>query len=106
MKQITPLGWVGGFIFIGIAFVLTINDLTSASSGAARLATASHAPITVADTSFDLDEFIARQPAAVFRVPQDTRVRVLARGPMRCRVRIDSGQHAGRIGWVPAEWVK
>lgn len=106
MNQITPRGWIGGALFITLTIILAIGDLTSARSGTARLATESHAPITVADSSADLDEYISLQPAAVFRVKQGTRVRVLSRGPVRSQVKITSGEHAGRIGWVPSEWVK
>jgi hypothetical protein len=46
------------------------------------------------------------QSGQVLRVANDTRVRVLASGSGKTRVRILQGEHSMAEGWVPEEWVR
>lgn len=50
-----------------------------------------------------MKEFLAKR--AVFRVKNDTKVRVMELHPMGWQIEVLEGKHTGKTGWVWIEWV-
>ncbi|MCZ7571112.1 MAG: pentapeptide repeat-containing protein [Ardenticatenaceae bacterium] len=110
------LCWLGGLNYD------TGNDKTAGSTGSeARLqaggkwtwvardrqAYEEYGDAAVRDDTYGLRELIAT--GRIFPVPNGTRVLILDHGGFlysATKVRILEGEHTGRSGWVPSEWVR
>jgi hypothetical protein len=114
-------------LFLFVILPVGLRGCTSASGPISRVTVGSKArlhvddkeaiPVAASEQSFDrltkasvAEDTLGIAELAVsgmmFEVPNDTRVLVIDEGFLRTQIRVLEGDHFGRTGWVPFEWVK